>query len=256
MNRSTRPWATPPSSARRTRNGSPARQASSAACGVAAAAHALEHAERRAAAVGGERGRDVDAAERLEQVRRRRALAEQHDVVGPRQRGARHDRAGHAGRAQPVGEPVAGAQVVGDEVAGPQPVLGRLAEADPQQAAEVDPQRPGAVPDERELLGACAGPSAQELRPRPERVQAEVLRRRLLGHAVEAAGDAAGSVRSGRRQEASRNATTVTRTRCSASSPPPAAGRAAGRGRRAARAGSRRRARAAASRTRRRRPRA
>ena len=38
----------------------------------------------------------------------------------------------------------------------------------------------------------CEARAAQELGPWPERVQAEVLRRRLLGHAMEAAGDAAG----------------------------------------------------------------
>ena len=242
------------------RNGSPARQASSAACG------APRRRTRSSTPSGGRPPSAVSEAgtstplSGSTHVGRGRALAEQDDVLRPGQGRARHDRARRARRPQPVGEPVAGAQVVGHEVAGPQPVLGRLGEADPRQA------RPGrrAAPTSGGARARAArrvrrSGRAQELRPRPERVQAEVLRRRLLGHAVEAAGDPAGlgpqRAPPGRQPEGG-DQPALTRTRCSGSSPPRAAGRAAARDRRAARAASRRPAPAAASRTTRRRPRA
>ena len=164
----------------------------------------LEHAERRPARLGGERGRDVDGAERVDEVGRRRALAEQDDVVRARQRRAR-------GRSRPP-RPRRGA---GRRAGGTR--AGRRRRGRRAAARARPPRRSRSAAGRRassrsahvrcRTSASCSGVRrsrrAQELRPRPERVQAQVLRRRLLGGAVEAA----------RRRGSARSAAAAARTR-------------------------------------------
>ena len=239
-----RPRARPPARRAARRGGAPAR--------------ARPSGGRPPSAV--ERGRDVDRADGLDQVRRRRALAEQHHVLGPRQRRAR----ARSRRGRPP--PAAGRRAGGTRAG--RPTRGRRAGARARtprrsRSAAGRPGRP-------------AAPTSGGARARAARASAGPDARRNSAHGPSGCrqrycvGDSSvmrwkrpatrlGSVRSGRRHDASRKAGTrsaVTRTRCSGSSPPRAAGRAGARDRRAATAASRRPARAAASRTTRPRPRA
>ena len=201
----TPPPATPPSSARRTGTARRRASASSAACGVAAAADALEHAERRR----GRRRRSARPGRRraLSGSTRYGAAARSPNrttlsvpgsaalgTIAPGSPAARSRSASrwHARRSSDTRSP------------GRSPCARRLGEADPRQAVEVDAQRPRAVAHERELLGvrrsdarrnSAHGPSG--CRQRYCVGDSSVMRWKRPATRL-------GSVRSGRRHDASR----------------------------------------------------
>ena len=91
--------------------------------GVAGEAHEPDQARHRPAVVRRDARRHVDLAERLEQVRRADARAEQDDVLRAGEGGARRRRCPVSPRDGARRRAAAGGLVVGDEVGGLEPVL-------------------------------------------------------------------------------------------------------------------------------------